>query len=206
MQTALALLDADATAASLLDPVRREILQQLQEPGSAIGVASRLGLPRQRLGYHIRQMEEAGLLRHVGDRKRGNFTERLLQASARHYFIAPQLLGALGTDPKQVADKASSAYQVAVAAEVAQTVATMREQAETAGKRLPTVTMQVDVRFASAADQKAFGAELTEAITGLVQRYHCAEGKTFSFAILGHPATQSGSGKREPGTVRESVP
>jgi DNA-binding transcriptional ArsR family regulator len=198
MQTALALLDADATAASLLDPVRREILAQLQEPGSAITVASRLGLPRQRLGYHIRQMEEAGLLRHVGDRKRGNFTERLLQASARHYLISPQLLGALGTDPKQIADKASSAYQVAVAAEVATEVATLREAAEAAGKRLPTLTMQVDVRFASPADQKAFGDELTNAIAGLVARYHAAHGHRFRFSVLGHPtAGEKGTGTGE---------
>ncbi len=197
MQTALALLDADATAASLLDPVRREILAQLQDPGSAISVASRLGLPRQRLGYHIRAMEEAGLLRHVGDRRRGNFTERLLQASARHYLIPPQLLGVLGTDPKQVADKASSAYQVAVAADVAQTVATMREAAETAGKRLPTVTMQVDVRFASAADQRAFGEELTEAIAGLVEKYHRVDGHSFTFSVLGHPKVTRKPGSDE---------
>ncbi|HWA16558.1 MAG TPA: helix-turn-helix domain-containing protein [Gemmatimonadales bacterium] len=198
MQTVLALLDADASAASLLDPVRREILAALQEPGSATSVAHRLGLPRQRLGYHIRQMEEAGLLRHVGNRRRGNFIERLLQASARSYFLPPRLLGALGTDPKQVSDKASSAYQVAVAAEIASTVATMREAAAQAGKRLPTLTMQVDVRFASPADQKAFGDELTAAISELVARYHSAEGRLFAFAILGHPASgEKGKGKRE---------
>ena len=198
MQTALALLDADASAASLLDPVRREILAALQEPGSAIAVANRLGLPRQRLGYHIRAMEEAGLLQHVGDRKRGNFTERLLQASARHYYLSPQLLGALGTDPRQIADKASSAYQVAVAAEVAQTVATLRQEAETAGKRLPTLTMQAEIRFASPAEQKAFGDELTEAITQLIKRYHRVEGQRFTFSVLGHPtAGEKGKGKGE---------
>jgi DNA-binding transcriptional ArsR family regulator len=198
MQTALALLDADTTAASLLDPVRREILAQLQEPGSAISVANRLGLPRQRLGYHIRAMEEAGLLRHVGDRRRGNFTERLLQASARHYFISPQLLGALGTDPRQVADKASSAYQVAVAADVAQTVATMREAAEAAGKRLPTITMQVEIRFGSMADQKAFGDELTAALAGLTEKYHRTNGHTFTFSVLGHPKASRKSESDEP--------
>jgi DNA-binding transcriptional ArsR family regulator len=191
VQTALAVLEADATAAALLDPVRREILSLLQEPGSAISVASRLGLPRQRLGYHIRAMEGAGLLRHVGDRRRGNFTERLLQASARQYFLSPQLLGALGTNPRDVADKASSAYQVAVAADVAQTVATMRDAAETAGQRLPTLTMQVDVRFAAPADQKAFGDELTHAIAELVQKYHSREGRSFRFSVLGHPEPQS---------------
>lgn len=198
MQTALAVLDADSSAASLLDPVRREILAQLQEPGSAISVASRLGLPRQRLGYHIRAMEEAGLLRHVGDRKRGNFTERLLQASARHYFLPPQLLGALGTDPTQMADKASSAYQVAVAAEVAQTVAVLRQEAESAGKRLPTMTMQVDIRFGSVAEQKAFGDELAETIAGLVEKYHRADGHTFAFSVLGHPKPAGKSDGDEP--------
>ncbi len=191
MQSALAVLDQDVPAAALLDPVRREILELLTEPGSAVGVAGRLGLPRQRIGYHIRALEEAGLLHHVGDRRKGNCTERLLQSSARHYLIGPQLLGALQSNPAQIADRASSAYQVAVAAEVMQQVATMREAAEAVGKQLPTITMQVDVRFASPADQQSFAAELTRTVAELVQRYHSAEGRSFRFSVLGHPAQPS---------------
>lgn len=199
MQTALAVLDSDTPAASLLDPVRREILDLLREPGSAVAVAGRLGLPRQRIGYHIRALEQAGLLQHVGDRRKGNCTERLLQSSARQYLIAPQLLGALGTDPRQIADQGSSAYQVAVAAEVAQTVATMREAAEAAGRKVPTVTMQVDIRFATPTAQQEFASELTAAIGALVQKHHSADGRGFRFSVLGHPNyRERGTGNREP--------
>jgi DNA-binding transcriptional ArsR family regulator len=198
MQSALATLHSDSAAAALLDPVRREILALLREPASAVAVAGRLGLPRQRVGYHIRALEGAGLLHHVGDRKKGNCTERLLQTTARHYLISPQLLGNLGADPAQVADKASSAYQVAVATEVAHAVATMRAAAETAGKKLPTLTLQVDVRFTSATEQQGFTEELTSAIADLVQKYHAPEGRTFRFTVLGHPAAgEKGKGKGE---------
>lgn len=198
MQTAVSTLDNDVAASALLDPVRRNILDILREPGSAVGVAGRLGLPRQRVGYHIRALEEAGLLQHVGDRKKRNCTERLLQSSARHYLISPRLLGALGANPEQVADKASSAYQVAVATEVAHTVASLRAAAESVGKRLPTLTMQVEVRFSSATEQQGFTEELTSAVADLVQKYHSPDGRGFRFTVLGHPtAGEKGKGKGE---------
>lgn len=206
MQTALTTLDSDSAASALLDPVRREILDLLRDPGSAVGVAGRLGLPRQRIGYHIRALEEVGLLHQVGERKKGNCTERLLQTTARHYLISPQLLGKLGPDPRQIADKTSSAYQVAIATEVAQRVATMREGAESAGKHLPTLTLQVDVRFESPAAQQEFATELTASVAALVQQYHSAEGRSFRFTVLGHPETARDQGPGNAGPKLTAAP
>lgn len=50
-------------AASALDPAHRAILERLNEPNSAAGLARQLGIPRQKLNYHLRQLE-AG--RHAG--------------------------------------------------------------------------------------------------------------------------------------------
>jgi DNA-binding transcriptional ArsR family regulator len=190
MQSALAVIDATAPAASLLEPTRLRLLERLREPASAAEVARSLGVPRQRIGYHVRELQKQGLLREVGTRRKGTATERLLQTTARHYLISPEVLGGLGADPADVRDRLSSSYLVAVAADTIRAVAHLRAGAEREGKKLPTLSMQVDVRFSSAERQHAFARELADAVAHLVQRYHDAEagnGRTFTFAVLGHP-------------------
>ncbi len=159
-------------AALALHPLRLKILAELGEPDSAAGLARRLGLPRQKLNYHVRQLEEQGLVESVGERKVRNCTERLVRAVARSFLISPTTLGDLAVDPTSIRDQASSAYLVAVAAQVIREVAEQRDRAHHAGKRLPTLTLQADVRFASSEKQHAFATELSQEVARLIAKYH----------------------------------
>jgi DNA-binding transcriptional ArsR family regulator len=87
----LAVIAAPDQAAALLKPlVRLRILERLRKPDSATGVATALGLPRQRVGYHLKELEHRGLVRHAADRRKGNCIERVLHASAGRYLISPR--------------------------------------------------------------------------------------------------------------------
>lgn len=197
MQQALAVIDQPGPAATLLEPARLQILEHLREPDSAAGVARVLNLPRQRVGYHVRELEKEGLLRHVGDRRKGNCLERLVQSTARHYLIAPAVLGALGTNPARIRDRFSSTYLIAVAADTITAVAGLRGGADQAGKQLPTFTLQTDVRFRGAAAQNAFAEELATCVAKLVRQYHAGDakaGRSFRFSVLGHPAPPAPKG------------
>ena len=66
-----------------MDATRLRLVRELVEPDSAAGLAKRLGLPRQRLNYHLRELEAAGLLELVEERRRGNCVERIVRAVAR---------------------------------------------------------------------------------------------------------------------------
>ena len=57
------------------------------------------GLPRQRLNYHLKALEQCGLLECVEERRKGNCTERILRATAHSFVISPDALGALGPTP-----------------------------------------------------------------------------------------------------------
>lgn len=46
-----------AAAVAALDPVRARLLAELRAPGSAASLATRVGLSRQRVNYHLRQLE-----------------------------------------------------------------------------------------------------------------------------------------------------
>jgi DNA-binding transcriptional ArsR family regulator len=182
------------TGAALVDPVRVRILQLLREPSSAADVARALGTSRQRVAYHVRALRRDRLVETALTRRKGNCVERLLRVTARVHALAPELVGALGVDPKTVQDRFSSAYLGAVAARVARDVTTLERRARDAGKKLPTLTLHSTVRFASPADQHAFADELTRVVTQLVARYNnnaAESGRAFAVVAAAYPAPPS---------------
>ena len=190
-QHSVEMIEDAGVAALALQPSRLEILEALREPDSAANVARRLGQPRQRVNYHLKELEKSGLVRHVEDRRRGNCVERIVQATARHYLVSPSALGPMSADPAAIRDRFSSAYLVAVTARTLKEVAKLQEGSRATGRKLPTLTVQVDVRFANPAAQHAFAEELSNAVASLTAKYHDAEapkGRTFRFAIAGYPA------------------
>lgn len=187
MQSALAVVQSPEQTAALLDPDRLRILEQMREPESAAGVARALTLPRQRVGYHVRALEEVGLLEAVGDRKRGNCIERLLRTTARQFVIAPQALGALGVTAETFRDRFSSSYLIACAARTIREVAELQDRAAASGKLLPTFTLETEIRFASPSRQLAFTEALANALATLVAEYHDETGRTFRVSLGAHP-------------------
>jgi DNA-binding transcriptional ArsR family regulator len=190
MSAALEIIEDPEQATSVLDPMRRLLLDELAVPDSAAGLARRLGLSRQVVTYHVRQLEAEGLVSFVAERRKRNCVERIVQATARSYVISPVALGPLAADPDRVEDQFSSTYLVAIASKLIRDVGTLRRRADASGKRLATLTAQSDVRFASPADQHAFAAELTECLGRLAAKYNhpdATNGRSFSFVIAGHP-------------------
>ncbi len=195
-EPALGLVQDARSAAAMLDPLRLRLLGELREPDSASGLSRRLRIPRQRINYHLRELEKRHLLELVGERRRGNCTERMVRATARAYLISPDALGPLAADPDNIQDRFSSAYLVAVAARAIRDVGMMRSKAEKAGKKLATMTLESEVRFSSAADRNAFAEELAAQVARLASKYHQADapaGRSFKFVVAGYPAVHSKS-------------
>ncbi|NIR44365.1 MAG: helix-turn-helix transcriptional regulator [Gemmatimonadetes bacterium] len=159
-------------AAALLHPLRRRILHALSQPGSASSVARQLDLPRQKVNYHLRELEADRLLELVEERRKGNCTERILRAAASHYLIDPEVLGPLAADPEKLSDRFSSAYLVAVAAGAIRDLGRLRAGAEEADQRLATLTLQSEIAFSSPAARNAFAEELANELARLVAKHH----------------------------------
>lgn len=190
---------ADASAArTALHPLRSALLARLAQPGSAAQVARDLDLPRQKVNYHLRLLEEAELVELVEERTVGNCTERILRARARAWVVSPGALGDLAPDPETIRDRFSSAYLMAVASRAVQDVGELSAAAEAAEKRLATLTLETEVRFASPATQRAFAEDLAAAFREVTARYHderSPEGRTFRFFVGGHPARRPPTGE-----------
>lgn len=181
-----------AEAAALLNPDRVRILGALGAPASAAGLAAQVGMTRQRVNYHLRELERAGLVELVEERKKGNCTERVLRACARSYLISPEVLGALGVAPKpsEVQDRFSAAYLITMVAGALRDVALLRTRADRAGKPLATLAVQTEITFASSTDRAAFAEELSGTLAKLAAKYHRDQpgGRSFRFVLGGYPA------------------
>ncbi|WP_308123577.1 winged helix-turn-helix domain-containing protein [Modestobacter marinus] len=57
-----------------------------------------MGLSRQRVNYHLRRLEDHGLVEVADTRRWGGLTERLLVASAAGYLVSPGALGDAAAD------------------------------------------------------------------------------------------------------------
>lgn len=188
---ALRVLDDAQDLAAALSPLRRRLLGELgRTPDSAVGLARRLGLPRQKLNYHLRALERAGFLELQEEHQRRGCVERRLRVAARAFVIDPALLGALGGDPSAVQDRFASSYQIATAARLLRELAELTRGAERARKTLPTITLEGEVRFANAERRAAFAEELASILAGLVQRYQddSPGSRAFRLVLAGHPA------------------
>ena len=172
MNTAVHVIDEGGPATSALHPLRCEILSELAEPESAAGLARRIGMPRQQVNYHIRQLEEQGLVKLVGERRVRNCIERLVQAVGRSYMISPAALSELGADPERIEDKGSTGYLLAVASQMIQDLAGLQHQTGRPDDEARVLALRADIRFESREAQTAFAAALTEEVARLVTKYH----------------------------------
>lgn len=190
----VAVIDDPATAIVALDPLRSRMLAALaSEPASAAGLAARLGVGRQKAGYHLTALREQGLVVETETRRHGGLTERILSASAGSYVVSPLAMGDAGADPRRLSDRLSAAYLVALAARVVREVGEMLRGAEAAGQRLPTLSIDTDVRFRSADDRAAFADELAAGVRSLVARYHdeaAPGGRWYRIVAVTHPRPQ----------------
>jgi DNA-binding transcriptional ArsR family regulator len=180
-------IEDPAVAAAALDPVRARLLAELVEPASAAALAAKLGLPRQKVHYHLKALEERGLVELAEVRTWGGITERVLQATAASYVVSPAALGDSGADPARTADRLSAGHLVALAGRLVREVGALARKAEAAGKRLPTFTLDTEIGFASAEDRAAFADELTAAVVELAARYHHDDGRMHRLVVAAHP-------------------
>jgi DNA-binding transcriptional ArsR family regulator len=179
-----------AAAVSALDPVRSRLLAELTEPASAATLASRVGIARQKVNYHLRALEDHKLVAVAGERQWGGLTERLLVATAASYVVSPGALGPVAADPGRASDRLSASYLIALAARTVREVGELWTVARDKNKRVATLSIDTAIRFRSPADRAAFTRELSAAVTSLVARYHDesdSRGRGYRLVVAAYP-------------------
>ena len=151
-------------------------------------MARRLGLPRQRVNYHVRALERDGLVELVAERRRRGCVERVLQASAEAFVVDPRVLaepsGARGRD------RFAAEHLVSAAADLVRDVGRQVAGAHAAGTRLLTFTVETELTFAGA---------VADALASLAAEHGAGTGARYRVVVGGHPSpTAEGAADEHP--------
>ena len=182
----MALLDTPERVACALPDLRRRILERLREPASAAELAREFGIPRQKLNYHLRVLERAGLVELVETRQRRGCVERVLRATAAELVVDPRILAP--GERVRSRDRYAAEHLIGAASDVVRSVSRLRAGADAAGKRLLTFTIEADVTFAQPADVHAFTDALAAAVAELAAEHGSDQGQRFRLVLGGHPS------------------
>lgn len=171
-----------------LSPLRRQLLERLRTPASASQLAAELGLPRQRLNYHLRVLEQARLVELVEERQRRGCTERIMRATSDAFVVDPNVMSSDEQDTfTAIQDRYAAEHLVGTAADTVRQVARMQAAADHAGTRLLTFTLEADIRFAHPADVHRFTDALVEVLAKTAAEFDHADGRPYRVVVGGHP-------------------
>jgi DNA-binding transcriptional ArsR family regulator len=190
--------------AVMMDPGRRRLVDALLErPDSAVGLARRLGDTRQRLNYHLRVMEGAGLVEVAEERPRRGVTERVYRVVARRFVLDPGSLGELSPEPVE-GDRFSATYAVALTSRSIRELAELLSRSRSSGKRMASMGVSAEVRLAEPAGFNAFAEDLGRAVADVVARHtsDAPGGRMFRVIACAHQGVED---ERNAGSDEEGV-
>jgi DNA-binding transcriptional ArsR family regulator len=187
----VALIDDPERVRAALTPLRRRLLQRLRRPASATELAAELSMGRQRVNYHLRALEGAGLLELVEARQRRGCIERILAARAQAFVVDPAVVGAQRARAVRAAtqDRFSAEHLIHTAGDVVRQVARMQAGAEREGARLLTFTIDTEISFATPRQLERFTTALADFIARQGRKVDAgAGGRRYRIVAGAHPA------------------
>ncbi len=177
-------------AAVMLKPLRIAMLREMAEPCSCPQLAATLGETPQKIYYHVKMLERAGLVERTGERSVNGIAEGFYRARAGSYWLSPRLVRSLG-GARALSDQTSLRVLAGHAEEMLEDVARLAGQSAE-GEHVPSMSLGVEITL-PAERREQFLEELRETYEQLARRYGAseseepAEAETFRFTLACYP-------------------
>lgn len=180
-------------AAALFQPLRLELLKRMAEPCTCTALADDLGETPQKVYYHVKVLEEAGIVKKVNERRVRGIVEGIYQARARSYWLSPDLVGRIG-GRLRAQDQMSLGFILTLAEELQADVGRLA-QAQKEGQSLPSLGLSAQIQLRNADERAAFAQELKDMFQALAHKYGSQEhgsrkknpGQTFRVVLACYP-------------------
>jgi DNA-binding transcriptional ArsR family regulator len=179
-------------AVALLKPIRIEILKRMDHPVTCPDLADWFGESAQKIYYHVKALEKAGLVEKVEERRVRGVVEGYYQARARSYWLAPQLVGQIGGEAISQ-DQISLRVLLSLAEEMHSEIGKLGQQAE-AGQDVPSLSLSAHVHLPDAGRRNEFLREVQTFFQHLATRYGLPEddigitdGQGFRLVLVCYP-------------------
>ncbi|MEM7118724.1 MAG: helix-turn-helix domain-containing protein [Chloroflexota bacterium] len=184
------LIETAVQAQQLLKPKRVAILKQLAEPRTCIELGNVFDQTPQQIYYHVKALEKAGLVVKVREERVRGIMQGYYQARARSYWLAPQLVGDVGS-PQLARDQASLHFVRTLAEEVYVDIGRLGQRSES-GKAVPSLGLSAQVHLPNGGRRAEFLAEVQELFQTLATKYglpdgDVQQGETFKLALACYP-------------------
>jgi DNA-binding transcriptional ArsR family regulator len=160
-------------AMTLLKPLRLEILRRLDSPRTCPELAAEFEESAQKIYYHIKALQEAGLVDKVAEKRVRGTVEGHYQAKARSYWLAPKLVGAVG-GARHARDQASLRVLLQLAEDVIEDTGKLGSVSE-AGQHVPSLSLSAQIHLADSAQRSEFLQELQTTFQSLAMKYGIAQ-------------------------------
>lgn len=165
----LALLRDPDKAVASLSQFRRRILEALDEPNSATGLAKRLGSTRQKVNYHLRSLENAGLVELAETRQRRGLEERVMRRVADVVLVDPTAFAGVELNRR---DAVGVTGVVVTSRDLIAQAAQVSRRAADQGDSVAAATLDTVIRLESPVRLK----DMLEEIAAVVARYDSEAG------------------------------
>ena len=165
-------VEAASQAGALLHPLRIEVLKKLAEPKSCPELARELDETTQKVYYHVKILETAGLVEKVEERRVRGIMEGLYRARAKSYWLSPSLAGKAG-GAARARDHLSLGFLLSLAEEIHEDVARLGERTGE-GETVPSLGLSLSIELAGNQSRARFLEELKETFQRLAMPRECS--------------------------------
>lgn len=176
-----------AAVEALAHPVRRSVLEALRTPESAAGVARAIGLPRQKVNYHLKELERAELVRPVGERRKGHLIEKLYESVAGSFVVSPRVAWSDDRRAGALRDQISLRHLVKLGEQLQLDASGLLDRAAFDGEEIPSASVEAEVRFKDEASRSAFMEEYLAVLGPLLEKHGARKGRGFRVALAVYP-------------------
>lgn len=152
-------------AAVLLKPLRLELMHLLDQPRTCTELAAALELTPQKVYYHVKMLQKAGLVALVNERRVRGVMEGLYQAKATSYWLSAELTASLG-GARQARSQLSLTQLVDLARSLESAAAELANEAEP-----QVLTLNASVALADPLRRQEFLQDVKLTIQALAERY-----------------------------------
>lgn len=168
MQDVLYIEDLEQ-ATTLLHPLRLELMKRLDEPRTCPELAEFFDSTPQKIYYHIKALEKAGLVEKTAEKRVRGAVEGYYQAKARSYWLAPKLVGQVGGE-KTVRDQTSLRFLLTLAEEVHDDIGRLGQASE-AGEDVPSLGLSAHIYLPDGDRRAEFLDDVNRTFQDLARKY-----------------------------------
>lgn len=192
MQDEVLYIQAVDQAAALLNPMRIDLLKHMGEARTCPELAAQFETTAQKIYYHVKALEKAGLVEKVREQRVRGIMEGVYQAKARSYWLAPSLVGMIGGE-KTARDQTSLRFLLSLAEEVQDDIGLLGQKSE-AGANVPSLGLSAHIYLPDGERRAAFLDDVQNIFQELARKYgipaddtNDLTGKSFRLILACYP-------------------